>query len=386
MFDTMVGASREVAASNPGELSEPGLISALELVAQARERADAALLLHAASALERHTWKADGGGSPVSWLAARCSLTERDGRATVRAARLLCWCERLAKLLAAGEVTADHVRVLARVVIGARRAVFERDRDLLCDLALRLPVDELGVVATRWASYADDQLGRGEPSAIHDQRGVWVSYHGSMGELHARGLSADIAALVHRLDDHAPLDPPEALCRRSRSQRRFDALCQLVDRGASNHRSGRRPSPDRAFTILVDSETIRGGFEPRGRCETSAGVPVPRVTAERYACDSLWRALVFSRSGEVLRYGRGRRLFSPAQRAAIMARDRRCIVTGCSVPATDCDIHHLRAYHHGGPTDIENGAAVCWAHHALLHEHGWQARRAADGSWFAEPP
>lgn len=248
--------------SEPTGLSGCALGAATVELAVARERVDAAVLVHVAAVLRSECWKVDGVLSPVAWLVGRCGLSEVEARATVRAARLLLSCEGLAERFVAGQVMAGHVRVLARVVIGARRELFERDRDLLCELAAGLGVDDFAAVAARWGSCADDQLGRGEPRKIHEQRGVSVSYHGGRGERYARGVAADIAQLVHRLDQHAPPDPAEMPCRRSRSQRRLDALCELVDRGAGAARAGRRPRPDRAFTVLIDAETFRGGFNP----------------------------------------------------------------------------------------------------------------------------
>jgi hypothetical protein len=39
--------------------------------------------------------------------------------------------------------------------------------------------------------------------------------------------------------------------------------------------------------------------------------------------------------------GRTRRLYTPAQRKALLVRDRTCRGEGCDVPGTWCEAHHL---------------------------------------------
>ena len=66
--------------------------------------------------------------------------------------------------------------------------------------------------------------------------------------------------------------------------------------------------------------------------------------------------------------GRTRRLFTPAQRKALLVRDRTCRAEGCDVPATWCEAHHLDPWHTGGRTDLANGVLLCSHHHHRAHE------------------
>jgi hypothetical protein len=40
----------------------------------------------------------------------------------------------------------------------------------------------------------------------------------------------------------------------------------------------------------------------------------------------------------------------------------------------------------GGPTDLDNLALVCRAHHRAVHEDGWRLVRGPDGQFTATPP
>jgi 5-methylcytosine-specific restriction protein A len=96
-------------------------------------------------------------------------------------------------------------------------------------------------------------------------------------------------------------------------------------------------------------------------------------TLRLFACSARFRALLTAPGGAALRLGRGVRLATPGQRAALIARDVGCVVPGCPVPGEACEVHHVQPWADGGSTDIENLALVCSRHHAEVHPHGpWQ--------------
>jgi hypothetical protein len=75
-----------------------------------------------------------------------------------------------------------------------------------------------------------------------------------------------------------------------------------------------------------------------------------------------------------------------AQRAALLVRDGGCVFPGCDRPLAWCEAHHLVHWLHGGPTDLENLALLCRAHHRAVHEGGWRLHRDPDGRLAATPP
>jgi len=57
------------------------------------------------------------------------------------------------------------------------------------------------------------------------------------------------------------------------------------------------------------------------------------------------------------------RTFTGKLRSAIQARDRRCQhPSGCTVPATKCDIDHILEWSQGGTTDQFNARCGCPSH------------------------
>ena len=79
--------------------------------------------------------------------------------------------------------------------------------------------------------------------------------------------------------------------------------------------------------------------------------PTERLTAaevRRLACTAKLIPAVLGTPSEVLDLGRSARLFSPAQRKAMIIRDRECRAHGCTIPATWCEAHHAST--NPGPT------------------------------------
>ena len=95
--------------------------------------------------------------------------------------------------------------------------------------------------------------------------------------------------------------------------------------------------------------------------------PVPTQVIRRMArCADVYRVL-FSTENEVLNHGRDHRLFTPAQRRAIIARDRHCTYPGCTAPPVLCETHHAKVrWADDGKTDVANGALLCFHHHDLV--------------------
>jgi HNH endonuclease len=87
-----------------------------------------------------------------------------------------------------------------------------------------------------------------------------------------------------------------------------------------------------------------------------------------------------------LEVGRTTRVIPPAHRSALAVRDGGCVFPHCQRPLAWCEAHHLRHWLHGGPTDLDNLALLCRAHHRAVHEGGWQLTRQPDGHLTATPP
>lgn len=113
----------------------------------------------------------------------------------------------------------------------------------------------------------------------------------------------------------------------------------------------------------VDLTALKG-LEPATLDDGSA---LSMTQLARLMCDSSISRVVFSSSGEVMDVGREKRLFTPAQARAVVARDRTCRYPGCSDTIAHGQIHHALPWQAGGRTDLANAVLLCWHHHSLVH-------------------
>jgi hypothetical protein len=90
-------------------------------------------------------------------------------------------------------------------------------------------------------------------------------------------------------------------------------------------------------------------------------------------------------TGAVLAHGRSRRLASPAQLRALIARDRGCIVPGCGLPPSRCQAHHVLWWRLSGRTDITNLVLLCPRHHTAVHTGHWLIQMIDGTPWLLPP-
>jgi hypothetical protein len=108
----------------------------------------------------------------------------------------------------------------------------------------------------------------------------------------------------------------------------------------------------------------------------------PNLSAEaarRLACTANIIPVVLGGQGEILDFGRARRLYSKPQRKAIRLRDKRCRAEGCTVPAAWTEAHHLQPWSEGGTTDLAHAISLCNFHHQRIHDHRYEAEHLPTG-------
>ena len=91
-----------------------------------------------------------------------------------------------------------------------------------------------------------------------------------------------------------------------------------------------------------------------GLAETAGGTQLTSDQLLRIADEAeIWPTII-DRNGVPLALGRSRRLASPGQTMALIARDAGCSFPGCTHPASWCDRHHIVDWILGGLTDLDN--------------------------------
>jgi hypothetical protein len=116
-----------------------------------------------------------------------------------------------------------------------------------------------------------------------------------------------------------------------------------------------------------------------GLGETADGTQLTAEQLLRIADEAdIWPTII-NGDGVPLALGRTRRLASPGQTMALIARDAGCSFPGCTHPPSYCDRHHILDWILGGFTDLDNLTLLCRYHHSHFLQKGWSCRINTDG-------
>ncbi|WP_291381974.1 HNH endonuclease signature motif containing protein [Demequina sp.] len=213
-----------------------------------------------------------------------------------------------------------------------------------------------------------------------DQTGM-VTLTGRLDAVTAAPLRTVIEQMVTQQFGARRDQDPTNQDQRSVGQMRADALFDLCRHALGcqeTDRSGVRT------TIVVrmtkrDLDTGRG----LGRID-GTDQPVSVGQLRRLAGDAGIVPAVLGGESEVLDLGRRVRMFTRAQRLALVERDGGC--AKCHAPPEHCEAHHIRWWDKAGRTDLNNGVMLCTRCHHDIHRQGWEIQIRAGRVDFIPPP
>ncbi|MEO7428570.1 MAG: DUF222 domain-containing protein [Acidimicrobiales bacterium] len=182
--------------------------------------------------------------------------------------------------------------------------------------------------------------------------------------------AAQVDAVLDRIaDSYGPnaetgmWDPPD--------MRRADALVELA-----TQRLAEDSDPETCMVVVhADAAVIDGARAGNGSID---GMQIPAESVLRHLCDARIECSVDAPDGTTVGIGRTNRTPPRWLRRRIRQRDGcRCRFPGCDRPIRQ--IHHIRHWvRDHGVTDAWNLVGLCWHHHRLVHEGGWEITGNAD--------
>ena len=206
--------------------------------------------------------------------------------------------------------------------------------------------------------------------------------HGHLDEETGETLHQLLAAVTARQDATGLMGGDGRPDDRSATQRRHDALRDLLSLGARQRAvpgSGAEV-PGRltcSVAVVARLETLEGapGSLP---ARWGSGSTIGRELARKVLCDSALTRVLLSTSGVPLDVGRAARLATKGQRAALTARyGGLCAAAGCGNRSTV--VHHVLPWAQGGQTDLDDMIAICEHTHNDIHM-GQRTIALKDGS------
>ncbi|WP_430867488.1 DUF222 domain-containing protein [Demequina aurantiaca] len=167
---------------------------------------------------------------------------------------------------------------------------------------------------------------------------------------------------------------------RNAGQIRLDAMTSLAlhGLGCTSIESGVKTT----VIIRINERDLEDDLA-LGECDQVAG-PISVGTLRSMAVDAGIIPLVMGGKSLPLDLGQLKRLFTPAQRLALVERDGGC--SWCHAPPSFCEAHHIRWWgRDGGPTDLKNGVLLCTRCHHRVHRDGWKVEVVDDEVQFTTP-
>ncbi|MFJ2542513.1 DUF222 domain-containing protein [Microbacterium sp. NPDC087589] len=211
-----------------------------------------------------------------------------------------------------------------------------------------------------------------------------VFFTPSSGTDSGNGADAGADAGAEVGEDPFNSDERSVIDDRTAAQKRHDALAAALAIAARHKDMPTLGGASPVLVVTIDAKDLAhgsafgagaGGAACNGGWATipGSGAHVPASVGAQAACSGVIQRVLFD-EGRIIGITTTDRVFTVHQRRAIIARDKECLIPGCHVPASWCEIHHVTEYAQGGPTHTDNGVPLCWWHHRSLDTSQWEIR------------
>ena len=332
----------------------------------------------------RRVWADNGSKAAGSRLSRECRMRKAAADRLVHQARELSSMPHTAEAFAGGEITSDHVDLLASANGSGRDAAFAGDEAELVERCKTPWYSNALRAIEYWKRRVDDESAENEAEQVRQGRHASIST-GWRGEVVLEAVFDPIGGAMfeeelHRLCEQLRLQDERDGTMRTTQQRRADALVEMAMRSATAPADGLRPRP--LFTVTIGIDPFKALCELANGTVVAPGQLVPLLSdadIERVVYDPPNRRIEASY----------KRSFVGAVRRIVEVRDRHCQhESGCDVRASRCDVDHVLPRSEGGITCICNGRLLCAAHNRIpeLRDPVRRTSAASNGHGQRPPP
>ena len=323
-----------------------------------------------------------GSITAASWIARTCGMSVSSAADRVCVGEQLESLPRVAAALSSGEISFQAASTLCHLHerLGEHREGF--DEEEMLGYAREFSVFELRKLCrVAWHVANPDGFFK-EAEADFSLRSFHLSQMPD-GMFAVDGVLDPVggAALKTAVDVLAKPQGPED--ERSARQRRADAVGELAMHAMEQGRLPRRHSVKPHLNLTMTLEGLKGeiGVPP---ADLDLSVPISIRTAERLACDCTMSRVLLAGS-MVIDVGRATRTVSAPTMRALRVRDRGCRFPGCDRQVNWSSPHHIIFWARGGSSKLANLLMLCFFHHRLVHEGGWQVIKVGREFQFLPP-
>jgi hypothetical protein len=321
------------------------------------------------------------GCSAVTLVSIDCKMSRTSAADHLCVGQQLQSLPRVAEALSSGQIGYQAASVICHLseLVGEKRDHIDEEHWI--GYAKQFSIKDLRIL-TAHARHAWDPDGfEKDTEEDYENRYLHLSEMGRMYKLDALLDAEGGAALKTAIESLST--PRGRTDDRSSKQRRADALVELVHHAMDAGTMPRRNSVRPHININTTVEGLKGELGAAAS-ELQGGMAISSKTVQRLACDGTLSRILKADS-VVVDVGRATRAVSPAQWRALKARHRTCGGPGCDRTVNHTSPHHIDFWGKGGPNNPANLLPLCYYHHRLVHEGGWQVVKAAGGFQFIPP-
>jgi len=323
-----------------------------------------------------------GSITAASWIARTCGMSISSAADRVCVGTQLESLPKVAAALSSGEISYQAASALCHLHerLGEHRDGF--DEEEMLGYAREFTVFELRKLC-RFAWHVANPDGFFNEAEADFTRRYFHINQMPDGTFAVDGLLDPVggAAFKTAVDVLAKPKGPED--ERTAKQRRADAVGELAHHAMEQGTLPRRHSVKPHINLTMSLEGLKGelGVPP---ADLDLSLPISVRTAERVACDCTMSRVLLADS-MVIDVGRATRTVSPPTMRALRVRDKGCRFPGCDRQVNWSSPHHIKFWSRGGSGNLPNLVLLCFFHHRLVHEGGWQVIKVGREFKFLPP-
>jgi hypothetical protein len=332
-------------------------------------------------------YELDGSVSPIDWIRFHCHLTGPQAANYVAAGEHFDELPQTVVAMAEGKVGFGHMVVMARTANALAASPTARvfDEKRLLAKALDNSVGKFHHIC-RHLRHAADPLGYvASESDLVENRSLRISTDEDSGAVFLSGVFDSESGAVIRTVLEPLARRSGAHDKRPYDRRMADALVDVAWHHLDNGLVPQNGSQRTHLQVTTALETLKA-LDGAPAAELEFSLPISAKAVERLACDCSITRILLDSDSMVIDVGRAKRVISGPARKALNIRDRGCTWPGCDRPATWTSGHHLVHWIHGGTNEPDNLTLLCYRHHWMVHEGGWQILRGDGGRMMTIPP
>ena len=327
-----------------------------------------------------------GATTPIDWVRIHCHMTGPAAADRVAVGEQLPKLSQTVAAMETGDIGFGHLTVMSRTAdaLSRSRSAGAFDETALLEQAREHTVGKFHHLSLHARHAADPDGVAAEQANLVENRRFRISLWQD-GSFLLSGMLDPVGGAALRTALEPLARPAGAGDDREPERRMADALVDLSMHALDSGLVPQKASQRTHLQVTTSLETLRG-LPGSPAAELEFSLPISSKTVERLACDCSLTRIVLGADSVVIDVGRAMRSVSGPRRRALNARDKHCRWPGCDRPATWSSAHHLVHWIHKGGSELGNLALLCYRHHWMVHEGGWQLIKTDDGQFLTVPP